>query len=331
MANISGLDLFILVFAFLPLPGNILNVIFILTKERLHIPIYYIVIAIAVTDTIFAVSASTSIILQISTDVTNSSMCMTCNDQIKSKQANLTIIFHVATKTTFLISIFCTVLLAIDRFIAIKYCLAYYQVVTSCKVFCSVMGISIAATLTTVIPFGKQPKLVSAITSRSYKNHVVSWCLMLISMVTVFSIAIHTNSMRQRNIKVIKSKKVNTGHNAQQLTILRRLKQSLKDLIRIYIITVIFTGLHVLSSILRLYVDQSFYKLNGIISFIYMMLNPYLFILTMTELRNVHRLFWSRVFVCLFSKNNIVTPMDTPTISSANNRALPSNNIGKAV
>ena len=286
-------------FGIIPFFVNVSNIIFILRKEGLRIPMYYLLINIAVAETIFAISVvSAAIVLFV-----HSNIPIYKSDHIVEVRVLVTICV-----VTYRTSIYTSVLLSIDRFINIKYCLRYYQLVTKKILLAGVVLVWFIAVFASIIPAGKCVQFSQHGIANELNIYIVPWILTFISCLMIISASVYTRHIRRKHVREITRTAAHFGISAQKLTILRRLKQSVKDILRFNVITLAFVSLQTIFSILRFFVrseENRFYKSAVVCIFLYMTSSPFIYAYNMTELKNEYRRLLGPWCICIRHRNAV--------------------------
>ena len=271
---------------------HISNVLFIIRKRDLHKASYFILINLSMSDIIMAI---TRVIIDVF---------------LFKKEYH-----YFISDICYYSSIFSTVLISVDRYIAIRYCLRYGQIVTRRN-----LGISIIISWCASILL----KLVYLLETEKFKKH--DWYIKIIDQITRYvfifgscialvCLSLRMLHIRRKHIKFIMGRKTHFGAEKEKLDILRELKQSIKNVFRLNFATaaiVISANIcRICSSFTTAYAA---YLLSVLFTMIYFSSNPFLYALIMSELREHYFISFRSVFSKLCSRCFIrsrITAMDT--------------------
>ena len=236
-------------------------------------PMYAIVLNIALCETMFAIGMSI-LFMYIARHGPVS-------DKNKKQQFRKSfIIVYLMAVTTFHASIFSTTILTLDRYITIRYCLRYHSMISVRRSYIVMVFTWI---LSIVLTFAE----ISLRKRFSFNRaHLITDVVLAVCCIITVTIGAYTLKIRQKHVKSITSQDLYFGVQAQRLTILRRLKQTIIDTLRINFFAVFIVILHII-------IHSVYDKRNRnslLVLFIYSTLNPPIFAATLTELRKSWKL-----------------------------------------
>lgn len=284
----------------------VLNIYFIVTKDSLYAPMYYLLIQVGIAEIIFHVNNITMYAYWKFNKV-NITFTGTQNEYGFSP------VFIFISQITYVVSVCTLMLMSVDRFIAIKYCLHYHRIVTKLKV-------AIVSMLTWMLSIGlrsitflycRSVDLRLVLPRRKIDFGQVMWSILILFCMVMLALTKYAKKIRHDHTSNIIRRQKYFGIQAQKLTILRRLKQSLRDTLCLNYVGLGFVLLNFLCHMLFNYIDDWFYNPLSLLVIIYMTLNPIIFTYAMTEMRKAHVKSLKKLFPCL--KGNTVGVVDTRT------------------
>ena len=145
------------------------------------------------------------------------------------------LIIRSLAMATHVSSLLTTAILAIDRFIAVQFCLRYQLIVTTRRIIWSFL----ATWLLSVILTGVQWVNVSQTFDFRRNNFITLTCLQVVISVLLLSLSRYTQLTRKRHMKKIKIRKKYFGVEKEKFDTLKVLKNNLIDYFKLYITTVI--------------------------------------------------------------------------------------------
>lgn len=137
--------------------------------------------------------------------------------------------------STHVSSLLTTGILAIDRFIAVKYCLRYQLILTTRRIIWGFL----ATWLLSVILTGVQWVNISQSFDFRRNSFITFTCLRVVMSVLLLSLSRYTQLTRKRHMKKIKIRQKYFGVEKEKFDTLKVLKNSLIDSFKFYITTVI--------------------------------------------------------------------------------------------
>ena len=153
----------------------------------------------------------------------------------KNNNDIFSLIIRSLAMATHVSSLLTTAILAIDRFIAVRYCLRYQLTVTTMRIIWSFL----ATWLVSVIITGVQWVNVSQTFDFRRNNFITLTCLQLVISVLLLSLSRYTQLTRKRHMRRINVRKKYFGVEKEKYDTLKVLKNSLIDSFKLYITTVI--------------------------------------------------------------------------------------------
>ena len=193
-----------------------------------------------------------------------------------------------------------TIMLTWDRFLAIRYCLEYYRIVTNRRIMLAVLisfsvigPILIALTRWTTI----QTNMILMISSGVLIADLSFRCL---TIVIVLSVGHSINRIRKKTILALLchhtsnlqqppghalAERLVFGRQQEMVSRLRALKQSIRDVTVLNTWTVIFLTPRVLTGFFIVYYNANLRVVDIVFRYLYLISNPVIYLVTQTELR----------------------------------------------
>ena len=259
------------------------NVFFMITKLNMHKPRYYILL-----------------------NLTFSDLCMVGVGLTSLRYNNgYNEYTHICSKIFYALSLITTVLISVDRHIAIRYCLRYNQIVTNRNIAISIIVSWFVSILVNFFPVFEELKLRNG---RQYYRHsedIVTYVTRFGGVIILMALSISMLIVRNKHISFIKSRNNNSSADTEKLDILRDLKQSLKDVFRLNVVTAVLVTAANMGSIIYIYdASKTTKKVFAVIGAAYFLTHPFLYALTMSELRthyqNCLKHIFSKLNICCF-------------------------------
>ena len=241
------------------------NILLIVKTKKLHKPSYFLIINLSVGDLILTVTVSIDI--------------------IKFDYENETL--NLVADVCYNLSIFTTVYISIDRYIAIRYCLEYHFIVTKRRLVYLIMISWITSVILIILPSFEVPKFGNKMRYRRLSRDIIRYIIVVSSLIILISLSLHTIRIRRKHVKAIRKTSRRFGIVSEKLNMLSKLTKSMKDVMKLNIITVILV---IASNIVKLYNDyfaptMQYVIISTIMFAIYIISNPFLYAVIMTELR----------------------------------------------
>ena len=145
------------------------------------------------------------------------------------------IIFNTIGYGATMNSIFSTALLAIDRYIAVKYTLKYQTILTEKKIILLLVFLWI---ISLIIP-GITSIIASNHDEYQHISAIIFINLRLVVSASLLGLSKYTHLVRKRHMKNIRKRRIYFGVEKEQFDRLKNIKNSLKDSFRFYIGTVV--------------------------------------------------------------------------------------------
>ena len=247
------------------------NILLIIKTKKLHKPSYFLIINLSVGDLILTVVATVNIIMF---------------------EYSIEYLYIVAD-VCYNLSLFTTVYIAIDRYIAIRYCLEYYFIVTKRRLIYLIILSWITSVIIEFLPRFEVAKFNSEVRDRRLSSDIIHYIIAVSSSIILISLSLHTVRIRRKHVKDIRKTSRRFGIVSEKLNTLTRLKESMKDVMKLNIVTVILV---ISSNIVKLYSTyfartKQFVTISTIVFAIYVISNPFLYAVIMTELRQQYVIF----------------------------------------
>ena len=247
------------------------NILLIIKTKKLHKPSYFLIINLSVGDLILTVTAGFNTMFL---DYRNETLI-------------------IASNICYNLSLFTTVYIAIDRYIAIRFCLEYYFIVTKRRLVYLIILSWIFSIIIVLLPRFEVPKFGSNGHYRRLSFDIIHYSIVVSSSIILISLSLHTVRIRRKHVKDMRKTSRRFGIVSEKLNTLTRLKESMKDVMKLNIVTVIL----VISSNIAKFYSNYFaptkqYVIISMIMFgIYVISNPFLYAVIMTELRQQYIIF----------------------------------------
>ena len=192
--------------------------------------------------------------------------------------------FYIISYICYYSSVFSTLFISIDRYIAIQHCLRYGKIVTK-----QTLGISIIISWCASIFL----KLIHIVEKANFKNSyfkviddITRYVFIFGSCIALVCLSLRMFLIRRKHIKLILGRKTHFGIEKEKLDILSDLKQSLKNLFRLNLATALIV---ISANICNLCNDYTTsyvaFVLTDLLHVVYFISNPFLYALTMSVLR----------------------------------------------
>ena len=200
-------------------------------------------------------------------------------------------LFHTFGAMSYII----TILLTLDRFLAICYCLEYYRIVTKKRI---VLVISILYAMIGFLVFAMNRwtgiyKQNSAVKS-TYGVLTMKLILRFLTVIIVLTVGHIISTIRKENIRKLKSRRHQLfGRELEMVTRLRDLKQSIKDVTVLNTWTVVFVTPQVLVGLIMLLYTTRIRIVEIVFRVLYLISNPIIYLTSQTELRECLRGFFT--------------------------------------
>ena len=178
------------------------------------------------------------------------------------------------------VSLLCTCMLSFDRYIAVSRPLRYHHFITAARIFKAISSFFVLSLLLLLVSQLGIPK------HNGIEIVAINVFSILVTSTFILSIAGYTIKMRKRHIANIRSRNLQFGTEAEKLNLLKSLKGSLHDVMRLNVLTVIFILLIGIFSLLTLSFDEEIFKRMRALAFsLYVLSNPIIYISVLSELR----------------------------------------------
>ena len=225
MENRAILLILFLIGSVVPLIANVAIFSMIVRKRQLHRVRFYIIGNLSLADVIT---------LFISFFVTVRSLQ---DDGKLEKNLNSfsAVIFTTLGYGATMNSVLSTALLAIDRYIAVKYTLRYQTILTERKM---ILLLVILWVISLIIP-GETSVIASSRDEYQHISAIIFINIRLTVSVLLLSLSKYTHHVRKRHMNNIRKRRIYFGVEKEQLDRLKKIKKSLKDSFRFYISTVV--------------------------------------------------------------------------------------------
>ena len=242
---------------------HICNILLIIKKKKLHKINYYLILNLTIADLTLAVFGFVNILIF---DYENVDL-------------------YLAVTAGYYQSIITTVQISIDRYIAIKFCLRYTSIVTN-KRLISLIAVSwFLSAILAFLPMFEAPKYINNIKYKRLSSDIIRYSLIVLSSVVMIAQAVYTVSIRKKHVKKIKRTESQFGNVSGERDIIRKLRQSMKDVMNLNMLTLLF----VVSSNTVMFYSDYVAPLNRYLTLLlfsfYIGSNPFVYACIMSDLR----------------------------------------------
>ena len=186
-------------------------------------------------------------------------------------------------------SILSTVLMSVDRYIAIKHFLRYREIVTIKKLVISIIA-SWSFSIVINLLFLIIPKIFgNNLLYFQICRDITTYGIILGSCIVLVYLSIKMLLVRWKHVKALMKVKSRFGVEKERLDMLQKLKQNMEDIFRLNLFTVIIVVLSITSDNIHTYsLINAAKTMSTIFRAAYFMSNPFLYCLTMSGLRTYY-------------------------------------------
>ena len=239
---------------------HVCNIMMIITKRKLHKPSYYLILNLSIADLAMAIIGFLNILLY---DYTNERL-------------------SIAVDACYNVSLLTTVHISIDRSIAIRFCLKYYRIVTTKRLIMLVMSSWFFSVALVMLPRFEMRNLTS---HRRLSYDITRYFIVVSSSLVLIFLSVHTITIRAKHIKQITKRRNRFRSESVKRQSLSTLRRSIKDVLKLNIVTVIIV---ILSNSVKAYSNYINHVNKHVILLIfcvYVFSNPVIYAVIMTDLR----------------------------------------------
>ena len=168
------------------------------------------------------------------------------------------VLFQIIVTCTYVSSLFTTVTLAIDRYVAVKHNIRYHVIITMKRAM-RWFGISWILSMTvSVLP------LIPANTNFDYNRNrfLIMTTLRILTTVLLLATSKYTNTVRKRHITEIQKSVRNFGLAEEKLNLLKIVKNSLNDSFKLYVVTIIVMAVQSFVGIFEMITSEIFFGIH---------------------------------------------------------------------
>ena len=186
-------------------------------------------------------------------------------------------------------SLITTMLISLDQYIAIKHCLRYNQIVSKKNLLMAIIVPWLLSILLKLLPLIHVTKVMDI--AKRYINtfQIVEYAIWFGCSITLITFSIEMKRVRKEHIDSIKKQSIHSMVEREKLGKLKDLKNSIKDVFRLNIATAVIVIGHASASLCSFYgLSKHFNTIAHIMATIYFFTNPFLYALTMSELRTYY-------------------------------------------
>ena len=157
-----------------------------------------------------------------------------------------------------------TAFLAFDRYVAVKYDIRYYEILTKKKAFIVLVMLWALSAMVSFLPL-----IRVSTTSDYFRNRVITLTTLRIIVATLLILASkHTNKIRKRHVIEIRKRRINFGVEKEKLDLLQRIKNSIADAFKLYLATIIVMVLDSSVGIFELIISLNIPEMHAFLFFI---------------------------------------------------------------
>ena len=166
---------------------NLINIYFVIKKKNLHNPGYYLLINLSVSDILRIIAA--------------------CIRRIHENAANLNILTHICYNS----SIITTILISVDRYISIRHCLRYRQIVTNKMCVCSIIVSWCISIFLKLVPMIEPVQLRKNMRYKRTSDDVIRYVVTFGSAIILVSVSLYTIYIRRKHDQAMRKIRYNVG------------------------------------------------------------------------------------------------------------------------
>ena len=265
------LSIFFLILSIIPLCTNVRVVALIIKKRQLRRARFYIIANLSMPDTLMLLLLCIGAIEGLQEDIN-------FEENIEDV---LHIIARIITTSSYINSLFTTVFLSFDRYIAVRWSLQYEAILTKVKVILVTCFIWIVSILLGGIQW------VNVKTYADYHLHIfVTLSLLNITKSTfILSVAKYTNAVRKQHMTNIQKRLNYIRVAKEKFDRPRYLKSSLKDSFKLFICTAIIINLQLILGIIELFESKYMFDIKLYVTFLITITDLIVLLLTQTEIK----------------------------------------------
>ena len=265
------LSIFFLILSIIPLCTNVGVVALIIKKKQLQRVRFYIIANLSMADTLTLLLLCIGVIQGLHEDI---------NFEENTEDV-LHIIARIITTSSYINSLFATVFLSFDRYIAVRWSLRYEAILTKVKVILALCFIWIVSILLGGIQW------VNVKTYADYHLHIfiTSSLLNITTSTFILSVAKYTNAVRKQHMTNIQKRLNYFGVAKEKLDRLKQLKSSLKDSFKLFISTAIIINLQTILGIVELFESKYLFDIKLYMTFLMTITDLIVLLSTQTEIK----------------------------------------------
>jgi len=247
------------------------NNVLIIWKKDLHKPRYFILMNLSFSDVLLLLTHF-----------------------IRLNYLSHSALFLISDTTFYTASILSTLGITIDRYIAVMYCMKYNEYVTKPRICFALSLLWIFSAFLASIPTmaGSTHEMTSLYRDCVHVPLYLACCIFFVGS------SIYIWYVRNKHVAEITKRNVYFGFIAERLGILQNLAKSVVDIIKLNVLTAFLVILiQVLKVVNYYWLDEREHVIFIILTLaraMYIMSNPVIYMLTMTELREQYK----RIFKC---------------------------------
>ena len=249
-----------------------LFVIFVIRRAGLKEKRYFLLIMLSLTDAL---------------QLTVAALLVVFSEDLKARPVTfeiLNLFYHLFSVMSYII----TILLTLDRFLEIRYCLEYYRIVTKQRILVVIFILyAIIGFLLFALNRWTGFYHLNISVKATFGVLAMKLIFRFLTIIIVLTVGHIINRIRKENIRQLKSHRHQLfGRELEMVTRLCDLKQSIKDVTVLNTWTVVFVTPQVLIGLIMLLYNTTLIRVAEIVfRCLYLISNPIIYLTSQTELR----------------------------------------------
>ena len=258
MPKITTVNVLKIISSMLVVSMHISNVLFIIRKRDLHKANYYILISLSMSD----------LIMVIITVFIHAIKVFLINKEY----------LYIISDICYTSSVFSPVLISVDRYIAVQYCLRYGQIVTKQSLGISIIISWCASIFLKSIHNVETAKLKKLDSYFKVIDEITRYVFIFGSCIALVGLSLRMFHIRRKHIKSILGRKTYFGEEKEKLDKLRGLKENIKNVFRLNLATAVIVISANIGKICSHYTTAyAAYELDVLFGAVYFFSNPVLY------------------------------------------------------
>ena len=279
------------------------TILLICTKKVLDRPVYYLILNCSISDGLFTIVSYASIIL---------------TDNGNPFVDSLARLFYYSSVIT-------TFLVALDRFIALRYCLRYKSILTNQKLLLTIACSWMVSIMFSLIELIKITLLESNM-KQYIRIEIFRYIIYIIFCSGTIALSIHTLLIRNKHIQAINKQQHIFETRIEKNKVLKSLRTSIYDAFKLNVFTSLLILLHTsLSLVLECFwMNKVIYKIVFHLYALHMISNPIVVIMMLTPLQKQYKAILCAC-TCIAKRNVEPAPTQGEPIELAMREMEPTN------